>query len=112
MRSSRRRRGPSLFGGLSATAFAGALVLAFSPAHAPSPGHSHLQAHAAQLAPAVATAIASPVVAAAPVAAPAEVRHDPAPPPWLAQEVLWNIPISPCPTPDAPRLLCVTPSPP
>jgi hypothetical protein len=47
----RSRRGPSFFGVVAAFALAGALVLAFSPAHAPSPGHSHLQAHAALIVP-------------------------------------------------------------
>lgn len=73
----RPRHGPSLFGVVAAFALAGALVLAFSPAHAPSPGHSHLQAHAAQLAPPVATAIASPVLVADAPSSPVAAKRRP-----------------------------------
>ena len=74
----RHSRGPSFFGGLSATALAGALVLVMlSPAHAPTPAPSYLQAHAAQMAP----------PAPAPVAAPA---------PRLQPEARSSLQVFPC----------------
>ena len=88
----RPRRGPSFFGVVVAFALAGALVLAFSPAHAPSPGHSQLQAHAAQLAPPVATAIALPVVADAPPSPVAAKRRPRTCPDNISQHTCFYAP--------------------
>ena len=78
----RHSRGPSFFGGLSAAALAGALVLVMlSPAHAPTARHSALQVQAATVAPPPVVAIpVAPPAPPAPVAAPAPPRPRTCPP--------------------------------